>query len=352
MARSLYSRARTLLIDDPLSAVDNATAKHLIANALSGPLVAQRTVILATHSVALCVPIAQQVVMLEDGRIAETMHPSLYTRKGLDSEDPTMVTATSEQFNEKLFGKVVSHHSKTKVNARQLIEPEKREAGLSGRRHLLSLLRMAGGAHLWLSIFALAIFNEIAGISHSALLARWSSHATRHTDLYYAFASIAITIIRGIGMFLLSAILIYVFTWRASGSVHGNLLGALLRAPLQLLQAIPSGRFLNRFTQDMERFDMDLEGVTFQTIRMGVGLTVILAFTTKEVPQLLFVLLALIPVLYSLQWRLAKFLSDGKKLNSIWSSPMLTMVNDSEHAVTVIRAFGAVDDRIRKMRVM
>lgn len=233
---------------------------------------------------------------------------------------------------------------------RQLIKAEKREAGLSGRKHLRSLLRTAGGFEIWLSVIAIALIHEILMISQNALLARWSAHPPPHSDMYFAAGSISITIVRGLGMFALAAIMIYAFTWKASELVHGKLFEALLKAPLQVVQAIPAGRILNRFTGDMERFDMDLADITLKTIQMCASITIILGFTLKEVPTLSWVLVALVPLFYSMQWRLAKFLSDAKKLNSISSSPMLTMVNDTELAITVIRAFGAMGSSSRRMR--
>lgn len=50
LARSIYSRSKTILLDDVLSAVDAHTAKHLY-NSLKGPLLAHRTCILVTHAV-------------------------------------------------------------------------------------------------------------------------------------------------------------------------------------------------------------------------------------------------------------------------------------------------------------
>jgi ABC-type multidrug transport system fused ATPase/permease subunit len=352
LARSLYSRAQTLLIDDPLSAVDNATARHLVANALAGPLVLHRTIILATHNVALCLRAAKQVAILKEGRIAEVldlMQPeaegsriSELTSLGIAGGDQD---TTEPRLAKELLGS-------RPLAVRQLIKAEKRETGLTGRKNLRSLLRTAGGLEIWVPVIAIALMNDVLGISQNALLARWSAHIPPHTDIYFAAGSISITIAKGLGLFAFSAVLIYAFTWRASGLVHGKLFGALLRAPLQVLQAIPTGRILNRFTEDMERFDMDLADITHKTIKMGVSITVILGFTLKEVPTLSWVLLALVPLFYRLQWRLAKFLSDAKKLNSIWSSPMLTMVNDSEHAVTIIRAFGAVGTFTRRMRAL
>lgn len=49
LARTLYSRTATLLLDDPLSAVDAHTAARLVKECLSGPLTKGRTAVLITH---------------------------------------------------------------------------------------------------------------------------------------------------------------------------------------------------------------------------------------------------------------------------------------------------------------
>jgi ABC-type multidrug transport system fused ATPase/permease subunit len=42
LARSLYSRAQVVLLDDPLSAVDEKTARHIVEHALTGSLVREK----------------------------------------------------------------------------------------------------------------------------------------------------------------------------------------------------------------------------------------------------------------------------------------------------------------------
>jgi len=69
LARALYSRARHVLLDDVLSAVDSHTAKWIFDKALLGPLMYNRTCILVTHNVSLCLPQAGFAVVLENGRI-------------------------------------------------------------------------------------------------------------------------------------------------------------------------------------------------------------------------------------------------------------------------------------------
>lgn len=70
LARALYSRAGTLVLDDIFSAVDVHTARHIYEHALTGKLAVGRTRILATHHIGMCLPKAEYVVYLEDGKVA------------------------------------------------------------------------------------------------------------------------------------------------------------------------------------------------------------------------------------------------------------------------------------------
>ncbi|KAL2830906.1 hypothetical protein BDW59DRAFT_140932 [Aspergillus cavernicola] len=88
LARGIYSKARHLLLDDCLSAVDSHTAKHIFREALSGPLMMDRTCILVTHNLALTAPYADFIVALENGKI---------TFKG-QPEDPGASKALGEDF--------------------------------------------------------------------------------------------------------------------------------------------------------------------------------------------------------------------------------------------------------------
>jgi len=87
LARALYSRARHVLLDDVLSAVDSHTAKWIFDQALLGPLMYNRTCILVTHNVALCVPHAEFAVVLENGRIVAQGSPGDVIDSGKLSED-------------------------------------------------------------------------------------------------------------------------------------------------------------------------------------------------------------------------------------------------------------------------
>ncbi|RDA84774.1 hypothetical protein CP532_0999 [Ophiocordyceps camponoti-leonardi (nom. inval.)] len=70
LARALYSNSAHVLLDDCLSAVDSHTAKWIFTNCIKGPLMRGRTCVLVTHNLQLCVPSADYVVVMDNGRVA------------------------------------------------------------------------------------------------------------------------------------------------------------------------------------------------------------------------------------------------------------------------------------------
>lgn len=69
LARAVYSRAGTLLLDDVLSAVDAHTAHAIVEDCLNGPILAGRTILLVSHHTALVSPVASYIVALENGDV-------------------------------------------------------------------------------------------------------------------------------------------------------------------------------------------------------------------------------------------------------------------------------------------
>jgi len=87
LARALYSRARHVILDDVLSAVDSHTAKWIFDKALMGPLMYHRTCLLVTHNVALCLPRSDYAVVLDNGRVVAHGDANEVIDSGKLSED-------------------------------------------------------------------------------------------------------------------------------------------------------------------------------------------------------------------------------------------------------------------------
>ena len=94
LARALYSKARYIFLDDILSAVDSHTSQWIFSNALLGPLMFNRTCILITHNVSLCLPHSQYIVALENGSVTSHGPPKEVINSG-KLGDVSLSTSTS-----------------------------------------------------------------------------------------------------------------------------------------------------------------------------------------------------------------------------------------------------------------
>jgi ABC-type multidrug transport system fused ATPase/permease subunit len=81
LARALIAGARVVVLDDPMSAVDTQTERHLVENLR--PALAGRTVLIATQRLST-VEVADRAVVVDDGVIVESGTPDeLLARGGL-----------------------------------------------------------------------------------------------------------------------------------------------------------------------------------------------------------------------------------------------------------------------------
>jgi ABC-type multidrug transport system fused ATPase/permease subunit len=79
LARALIAESRVIVLDDPMSAVDTETERHLIATLR--PAVAGRTVLIAGQRLSTIL-VADRAVVLRDGRIVENGLPQDLIRLG------------------------------------------------------------------------------------------------------------------------------------------------------------------------------------------------------------------------------------------------------------------------------
>jgi len=67
LARAVYSQASTVILDDVISAVDAHTSQHIINKCFQSPLMAGRTIIIASHAVESLAPFANHAIYLDGG---------------------------------------------------------------------------------------------------------------------------------------------------------------------------------------------------------------------------------------------------------------------------------------------
>ncbi|UPX12550.1 Transporter of the ATP-binding cassette (ABC) [Ascochyta rabiei] len=195
LARAMYSKARHVLLDDVLSAVDSHTAKWIFDYALNGELMLNRTCILVTHNVSLCLPYAEFAVVLENGRVVtqgtsdevidsgkltEEVSKSRPASRGA-SKPPSGVP--SDAGGEEAGGEV-SHTNgssngnangkDTKKAASNPLEETKAEGGVK-LSIILMYLKAMGPWYYWVGASIAFVAQQISSVSTNVWIRTWAN---------------------------------------------------------------------------------------------------------------------------------------------------------------------------------
>ncbi|KAF1804752.1 hypothetical protein V8B55DRAFT_1497484 [Mucor lusitanicus] len=188
LARAVYSRARNVLMDDVLSAVDAHTARHLHDKCLVGPLMEGRTRILITHHVGLCIQEASYVIHLEHGRINLCGSPQELEAQGTlesilddvvaptDDEEPDTIEEEVQQLDPELVKPAdpkipVADHNK--AAPKQLIKEETRNVGHINSRLYKLYFNALGGSVYWVIVFAFIFGSRALDVAESWWIKKW-----------------------------------------------------------------------------------------------------------------------------------------------------------------------------------
>lgn len=357
IARSFYSRASTLLLDDVLSAVDASTASRLVSDLLVGDLAQGRTIILVSHQVQLCAPIASKLVLLNDeGRIGfdgsadSFLKSDLYA--GLHEEEikgESVKTSDSEATtladqDENLKAQVDSNKPKEdKATPKKLVKDEKIGEGSIKFSVYLAYLR-EGGVGLWIAtVIFFILVNSWPGLT-AAWLREWSMDSIRshrqHIDLWY-WQRLGALYGAEVLLSVISSLLLFNASLRASNRFFKLMLNSVFGATLRFHDTVSRGRLLNRFGSDFESLDEELADALKGLITnvLDLILHVSIVWITNG---LSFVILFAI-LLPSYVWVGISFNAatrDLRRIESATKSPVMSAFSDLVSGVTVIRSFG------------
>ncbi|KAJ7459165.1 P-loop containing nucleoside triphosphate hydrolase protein [Mycena galericulata] len=369
LARALYSQAKCILLDDPLAAVDMHTAQHIVANCLTGPFAHDRTIILVTHHISLCLPIAHYLVELAGGHVLrqgtiKNFEESGILQKVVETEDhgchdePVDDVAVPAD-NEADFE--IEPVKRAPSNGK-LIEAEARAEGRVSWRTYLTYIR-AAGISSWILTLALMLLIRLVNIGNQVFLASWGEAYQRDyiasylVTLYSArlpwdnlpspnidvkpwlMIYLEISLLGAFSVLLYIA-LGYYASLQASRSLFLSLLRRLTRAPARFFDVTPIGRILNRFTTDINTIDGALQNSARQCLsgilNFVASFSVILVVVPTFAPFALFIAWLYIRLAPSF----VRASRDLRRLESISLSPAFAGFDELLRGIAHVRAFG------------
>ena len=402
-ARALYSRAGILVLDDIFSAVDAHVGRHLLENALIGELGKDRTRILVTHHVALCLPYTRYLVNLSDGRIdyaggvddlrkkglldsfRSPQHSELLDRETIDTDydntkqDPKQSSVSNGRIVDRAMTNGSAKIDTGGFDTRALKQPKKfneaesRESGNVKFAVYQAYFRKTGRVWFWAMILILFVGNQSLILGRSWWISQWA-RSTRHevkTSMFctiqwhnYAESPIGVQaeirlwhylwIYLGLSLLLClfgvsKYYFIYIGSIRASRQLFDKFCYTVLRAPLRWFDTVPVGRILNRFTADFLLIDSKLCNDFAFLLYEAIQLLGIIGAAFFVSPWMLLAAgLLLVPgLLVAL-----KFLPGArevKRLESNAKSPIFELFGTALAGIGTIRAFGRTEAYIERM---
>ncbi|EIN08192.1 multidrug resistance-associated ABC transporter [Punctularia strigosozonata HHB-11173 SS5] len=381
LARAVYSRASTLLLDDVLSAVDAHTAHHLFTECLKGELMRGRTVVLVSHHVQLCAPGAGYIVALDNGRVqfqgdrsafqASDVLRTLIQSGGAtveDDQEKLPVTSSKEQSSdleetadpssETSSTTAAATETETKAvirkGPRKLVEEEKRAVGRIGKDIWLTYIKACGGSFFWTLFIMSLLLAALSPVFENGWLRIWSRDASAEGGSARGpvFYITVYAIVTAVGLVLTTVrwFILYHGSIHASTVLYKRLLEAVLFAHIRFHDTVSRGRLLNRFGKDFEGIDSSLAdnfgrsiinalsvATTFVTICYVGGLPF---FFSAIIIGLMFFNVARV---YSQTSR------DMRRLDSVTRSPLYSLYGETISGVAILRAFGASTKFLRDM---
>ncbi|KAJ3209245.1 hypothetical protein HDU67_006307 [Dinochytrium kinnereticum] len=393
LARAVYSRASYILLDDPLSAVDAPTARHLFTQAIC-TLLKNRTRILVTHAVSLTLPHSDHIVVMQNGEILAQGAPGdVVGVPGIESILPSDAFNASASLGdvdglgpladgeEEEEAKVDFANGKTREDARKLVAAEESQTGAVKLSIYLSYLVAAGGAVFMIVFLSAMGMERGAQAMDSFWIKRWVDAyrmADNATDDLAAFvyraggaavgdglmvpvggeglvtslAKQKVDTLFYIGVYGLIVLLwivcnMFAFAVRCFGSytasirLHDQLIERILGAPIRFFDKTPLGRILNRASKDISTIDQEVMMSYYYFFALLLDLVTITIIVTSITP---FFIVAFVPFMYIYYGIARDYLASSremKRLDSVTRSPIYSMFSESLVGASTIRAYGA-----------
>lgn len=373
LARAIYRKADIYIFDDILSALDSHVASWIIDNALRGDLLANKTVILTTHSPAL-VSSYSSILYLANGSIVDIVRPFEFNgslRNSLNNDNfiqrPNGFLDALAKEGADVPGIVMENPGSTEDRGVGYVRWEvyKRYSSFQGFWVPITLISMAlmqitrNGSDMWLShwvsqakslssVFAERFHIQIQSLPDLGQLRQPNIFTTNHDDavsyylqilLYIAAANSCFTLVRAFA-FAAGGL-------RAARLLHTCLLASVIHLPQSFWDEMPSGRILNRFSADTATADDSLPFIANIFLAQAfslAGISVVLGFTQ---PAILGLTLPIFLIFRRLQLYYRSASRELRRLEAVARSPVHSAFSSVLSGGPTIRAHDATATLLR-----
>ncbi|KAL4806202.1 integral peroxisomal membrane peroxin-domain-containing protein [Aspergillus unguis] len=371
LARAVYSTARILLLDDPLSALDHNTAEAIVRKCLTGPLMEGRVVVLVTHRIHLVRHLADQIVHIQDGRAALEAKSSVEPEDAADSHkssDSETAETELEDHSAAVPSKFIEEEHRAEWGVKAAVYWNYIKAG----RYrwwwalivVISVYRLTAIAQSWFLKEWGEAYNQVTNVlghsvSEKAAFGQWTAFSALPRPMAWTppnplerlpapiedvrpwlLVFLGITTFTAITM-LVAQLLMLTIVYCAGQKLFQEVMQGVSHATFRFFDVTPVGRLMNRLTSDIGVVDGDISQqfqlIAFLIITWISSVLVIasvtpvfLAFSIVLTAAFVYTFLQFLPTSQSL-----------RRLEMVSLSPLISNFGELLHGLTTVRAFMA-----------
>jgi ABC-type multidrug transport system fused ATPase/permease subunit len=375
LARAVYSQARILLLDDPISALDFNTAEQIVSKCFDGPLMKGRIVVLVTHRIDLVRRLATQYIEIDDGAALVSSNEASINDVALNGTTNGHMADDSESPNQDGVKKL------DEDAVPKMFEEEEQRAEFGVKTRVYWKYIKSGKLKWWvLCTIALAVWR-LSAVAQTWFLKSWGEayqqisqtylmlglfsevyalHSQKHS--LYALASFNdlfaglplpednvkpwLLVYLGIASWIalaawLAQIFLVVVMYVSAKTLFSQAITRVSKAKFRFYDVTPVGRLMNRLTSDIGTIDGGIAHqfhvLTFQAINWISALVVIASVTPA------FLVFSVCFVAFTI-WIFSLFLPTSQSLRRLEMtslSPLFANFGELLHGLTTVRAFHA-----------
>ncbi|KAK4953013.1 hypothetical protein LTR10_008718 [Elasticomyces elasticus] len=356
LARAVYSRTRILLLDDPLSALDQQTAEGIARKCLAGPLLQGRTIVLVTHRTDLVLDIAEQVVKVHEGRATVLDHDAAqhdHLQRIISTKSDVDTQAAKKQATAAVPEKFIEDEHRAHGDVKARVYWEYIKAGDLRWWGILVLalivyrisstgetwyLKAWGEAYNTRSSVSLLIHQDDPMSSRSGLFEGMPPPDVNIKPWLVGFLLLAISLSC---TFVLSQAVMIVIVYIAARRLFREIMHKVAYASFRFYDVTPVGRLMNRMTGDIGVIDGNISRQFQGVAWLGISWLASLIIIGSVTPSFLVFSAALTAAFVAIFMQFLPTSQSLRRLEMVSLTPLMSNFGALLNGLTTVRAFCA-----------
>ena len=342
LARAVYSAAKILLLDDPLSALDHQTADLIVRRCLKGPLMKGRTAVLVTHRVTLCIAFADQVVEISSGR-AKQIDPK---------NNPYLDTHGSNSSSSSFVEEEEDEEAKTSIPEKFMEEEGRAHGGIKTSVYWEYI--KAGSLKWWTALVIILTLLRTIDVGETWFLKQWGEAysgegskgpfgdlpSPRENIKPWLVGFFILAIGHSVA-FLISQTFMLVIVYRSGKVLFERVMKRCTHATFRFYDVTPVGMLMNRLTSDINTVDGNISAIFQNLVTTSIAWVSSIVVIASATPQFLVFCTFLTVSYVTIFLHYLPASQSLRRLEMVSLTPLISNFGEVTAGLTTIRAYGA-----------